>query len=208
MFPFASPQGSKAVAASLIIESRGTNTALETQIIANDAILKAANQGYAIGRTNRGRSSGKYYFEAKKTAGPENSSSGVIIGVCAAGQDLGDDNGSGAAILGYSAGAGYQCWSGTIRTDNVDRHIGSTWANNNIYNVGCAVDFALNKVWFSRSGVWQNGGNPDLGTGGFPLAAGTMFAALGLFRGFSPSDRIYFLQEADALYKPSTFLYW
>lgn len=42
--------------------------------------------------------------------------------------------------------------------------------------IGCCVDFALNRIWWSKNGIWFNG-DPVSGVGGTAFAAGTYYPA-------------------------------
>ncbi|WP_269715760.1 SPRY domain-containing protein [Caulobacter sp. NIBR2454] len=170
-------------------------------------LTKTTSNNYATGRSARGRSAGKWYFEAVKSAGPVGSSSGAIIGLCQASQNLGSN--PSAALLGLSGPSyGYASWNGFIYFNGNQMVAGSTWSD----RVGCAVDLTAKKIWFHNGGTWQfAGSNPATGAGGTNLDPSVfdlpMFAACGVYA-VSPADSMDFIQAGSELYKPAGFLSW
>jgi hypothetical protein len=105
--------------------------------------------------------SGKWYWEVSSTGSTQ-----VMAGICDPRVARGSDPWSSAYIWGY-------------RDDNGNiRHNGTNTAYGNSYTtevIGVAYDADNGKLYFSKSGTWQNSAVPASGTGGFTtdIVAGT-----------------------------------
>ena len=114
--------------------------------------------------------SGKYYFEMKRTyvGSPSNHLAWVgIESTDTAGTTLGSPSGFNTnAIAYYSAGS--------VNKSNVSQSGSwSTWQSNNDI-VQVAIDLDNYFIYFGKNGVWQNSGNPESGgsgTGGIAIVA-------------------------------------
>ena len=106
-------------------------------------------------RATEGKSSGKWYFEVKMdvvAAGYY-----MILGVGSPDANLSGFCGSDAYGWGYFGTDGKKIHS------NVQVVYGAAFGVNDI--IGVAVDIDAHKVWWSKNGAWQGGGNPAAGTG-------------------------------------------
>jgi len=131
----------------------------------------ASNSTFATGTF--GNNTGKWYWEAKNTAG---SSKYNDIGISAA-----SPTSSGSDYLGYkSTGWGYQGIDGNKRNNGSSTSYGNTFDVGDI--IGVALDLTNNKLYFSKNGVWQNSGVPtsgSTGTGAISIANDTWRPAAG-----------------------------
>lgn len=114
-------------------------------------------------RSTKGRTGGKFY--AEMLIGQNNTDvfvgifpSTVNLGVTSPTYPGGDPVISGAGFGLYQAGSTFSKWSG-----DVGASYGNSFTTNSV--VGCAIDTAAGKIWWSIGGVWQNSGDPAAGTG-------------------------------------------
>lgn len=117
-------------------------------------------------RSVAGKSSGKWYWEIKVTAG---GSAQNMVGIGNSAAALGspgmDANGWGYKNSGekYNSGAGFS--------------YGSAWGSLDVISV--ALDMDNGKVWVAKNGTWQSG-NPAAGTDMMYIGlTGTMYAMWG-----------------------------
>ncbi len=126
----------------------------------------SANDGGV--RSVNSRSAGKYYFEVTVNS---IASTFTAIGM-----------GKATAAITGSPGDDANGWS--YLNDGRSYHSGSLSAYGASYVapnvIGVAVDIDAGKMWFSKSGVYQGGGNPAAGTGAvFTDIAGPIFPMVG-----------------------------
>ena len=137
----------------------------------NTITTLAANSTFATGTF--GTNTGKWYWEAKNTAGSLKYND---IGISTA-----SPTSSGSDYLGYgSTGWGYQGIDGNKRNNNSSTSYGNTFDVGDI--IGVALDLTNNKLYFSKNGTWQNSGVPtsgSTGTGAISIADGTWRPAAG-----------------------------
>ena len=106
-----------------------------------------------------GAVSGKYYWECK--IGGNVSPNNATLGVGLSSSYPADSN-----PVGYQSDSwGYKGWDGTVF--NNSSSVGGTWAtfgDGDIIGVAVNLDDeqgGLNKLYFSKNGVWQNGADPS-----------------------------------------------
>lgn len=131
-------------------------------------------------RATLGRSTGKYYFEVQHGGGVDYRMSGLA----SANVDVQ------TGFVASSEGFGYFGSDGKFYTNNAGTAYGATF---NTEVIGVAVDLDANKVWFSKSGTWQNSGDPVAGTNPATssLYSGVLFpAAMGNNSAQTPSSTI------------------
>lgn len=128
---------------------KGTNVALSS-----GNLIAAFNSGIFSNETVRatlGRSTGKYYFEVVHSGGVDYRLSGVATSVPS----------TSTGFVSSTEGFGYLGTDGKFYTNNAGTTYGNTF---NTEVIGVAVDLDAHKLWFSKSGVWQNSGDPTAGT--------------------------------------------
>ena len=112
-----------------------------------------------------GVDTGKYYAEFKYGAA---SSSTGAVGIFGDPQEASRDNqGVGKHTKSYS----YRSSDGQKVIENTASSYGNSYDNGDI--IGMALDLDNNKLYFSKNGSWQNGGDPTsgaTGTGAIPIA--------------------------------------
>ena len=118
--------------------------------------LQTNNSSWKATQTTIGMKTGKFYWEF----GPQlwrDASNHCQPGVAAVG--LGDSYEMG--VTNYTA---FYHYTGTKYINASQSSFGAAW-NDSEYNIiGIAFDADTRKVWFSKNGVWQGGGNPSAGT--------------------------------------------
>ncbi len=121
-------------------------------------------------RSTQSKSSGKWYFEIVITVSSESDDIFVAIG-----RSPGTLNIPGLDSYSY----GYYGNSGIKKTNDVNTAYGDAFGLNDI--IGTALDLDNNKIWWSKNGVWQNGGDPAAGTGeAFSITSAAYNAQTGL----------------------------
>lgn len=126
---------------------------------------------------------GKWYCEFQWVSG--NVSNGMMIGTVNETFSAYEPSVTAPVLYpGYIDGSyGYYGFNGNIY------HKAGAWSYGNTYTlgdiIGLAMDIDNRKIYFSKNGVWQNSGNPELGTN--PAAtlsaiSATWFPAVGFYR--------------------------
>ena len=164
---------------------------------------KTTNDALASVRANFGRSStDNGYFEVR-----------VLLDVGSPYRFVGLSNWAvGSADLNGSCGDdaggwGYYEETGAKYHNNVYTAFGSTYTTDD--QIGVA--FKNGKVWFSKNGVWQGGGDPAAGTGeAFSGLTGTLYPTATLYRVSGTAHVVHFKGSViNCLYPaPSGFGYW
>jgi hypothetical protein len=116
----------------------------------NLRIATAAGNGHY--RANVGMSTGKWYWETVPVSGATPGIHGIGNDSVLPSQNPGQSTGS----FGYYSVTGYKQTSGT------DAAYGSTYTYGDV--IGCAYDATNGKIYWSKNGVWQGGGDPVVGT--------------------------------------------
>ena len=116
----------------------------------NLRIATAAGNGHY--RANVGMSTGKWYWETIPVSGATPGIHGIGNDSVLPSQNPGQSTGS----FGYYSETGYKQTSGT------DSAYGSTYTYQDV--IGCAYDASNGKIYWSKNGVWQGGGDPVAGT--------------------------------------------
>lgn len=111
--------------------------------------------GWCLGRASKPRASGKWYFETLiATAIDVNNIVGIARFLTAKNTHPGLD----AASYSYFGGSGgRKYYNGSYSA------YGSTFGAGDV--IGVALDLSAKKIWFSKNGAWQSGGDPVAGTG-------------------------------------------
>lgn len=82
-------------------------------------------------------------------------------------------------IGAHAGGYAYYQETGQKWNNNAGAAFGSAYATGDVIGVA----FKGGKVWFSKNGVWQGGGDPAAGTGeAFTVSAGDYFPGVSLYR--------------------------
>jgi hypothetical protein len=116
-----------------------------------DATIGAGASSYITGTL--GVSSGKYYFEFTKTA--NSSGNGLImIGVSALDKS--------SRTPGWGTYGWAYCGNGLKYSNSLSDSYGTVYTSGDV--IGCALDMDNGKVWWSKNGVFQNSGDPAVGT--------------------------------------------
>lgn len=134
-------------------------------VLSNNDTQLSSNSGACGARTTKLIPSGKFYAEFAD----------VVAGLSATSCGIGT---AAAALTGYvgtdANGYGYLQGTGTVRNNTADvASGGATYTTGDV--IGCAVDTTLLRVWFSKNGAWQFGGNPATGTGAVSISAGSYY---------------------------------
>lgn len=144
--------------------------------------------GWRSLRGDIGRDTGKYYFEFKVLS---IGNAVTEIGVLTAAASLA--NGQFIGINEY--GWAYK-WNGQKLHDWSVAAYGDSYGSDDI--IGVALDLDNHKIFFSLNGVWQDSGDPVIGTGyAFDNLSGTVYAAASFYvddvtiEHFQPGDFIY-----------------
>ena len=130
----------------------------------NLSVLQTASNVWEAVRSTTSKSSGKWYWETTidVASGPD-----TFVGI-----------GTASEILDYpgitSAGYGYY-------GSNGDKYNGGATSYGVSYTagdvIGVALDLDNGKIWWSKNGAWQAGGNPAAGTGeAYSGITGTYYA--------------------------------
>ena len=118
-------------------------------------------------RATLGRSTGKWYYEMIVSVGGNGFS---FIG---AGTSAATLNG---CCTGNTASWGYYGGPGNLRGLGKNASPNATPYKSGTFTIGVAVDLSLDRIWWSRQGVWQLGGNPATGyKPTFSNVAGTIY---------------------------------
>jgi len=126
----------------------GDNIALS----GGNLVATSTGSGHDGLRANIGKSSSKWYWEVTKSGAGDN----TVIGI-----GTGDANLNG--FCGADAyGWGYEPNGKKVHSYSEDNY-GDTYTLNDI--IGVALDLNNGKIWWSKNGVWQDGGDPGAGTG-------------------------------------------
>lgn len=127
--------------------------------------LTTATNGKGTTRATIGKSSGKWYWEIAFSSGGSTAFTGIA-----------NSSASLIIILGGDAnGWSYFGNNGQKYTNNSGAAYGDTFTTQVI---GIALDMDNGKVWFSKSGIWQNSGDPAAGTNAaFTGLSGTIYPA-------------------------------
>jgi len=151
-------------------------------------------------RATRGRSTGKYYFEARLdivAAGNNTPAVGVanaswvLTPNCAAG-------GLGSWLIQAANGFGYNGSSGNA-------FIGTSTTGDILM---FAIDFTAGKIWYGKNGTWF-AGNPAAGTGAtWSTITGTLFPACQVLGASPPTCTARFAASAFTYTPPSGFSAW
>lgn len=130
-----------------------------------------------------GVSYGKWYCEFEVISG--NTSNGIMIGTVSQTYSAYEPSTTAPVLYpGYIDGSyGYYGFNGNIYHKSASKSYGSTYTMGDI--IGMAMDIDNRRLYFSKNGVWQNSGNPELGTN--PAAtlsaiSAAWFPAIGLYR--------------------------
>jgi len=116
--------------------------------------------------------SGKWYIEAKATAGSYHS-----IGIVDTVSYFNNENASIGDYTISNQQIGYYSNTGTKKVNQSTSSYGNTWTNGDI--IGIALDLDNNYIYFSKNGTWQNSGVPtsgSSGTGGISITSGVYYA--------------------------------
>jgi len=127
-----------------------------------DAEYYTAVDGATI--ANVSKLTGKWYWEVSVTI--QNSSDGMTPVVPSADIRVGVMTSAGNIEVPCgddSQGYAY-CADGKIRNSGVAQDYGDAFDTASGVKIGIAIDLDNHKVWFSKNGVWQNGGDPEAGT--------------------------------------------
>ena len=137
--------------------------------------------------------SGKWYWEVYINRDYSLPPSNIIyVGIGNSSQDLNNYIGSSANSYCYQGNYGRKYFDGNGVS------YGDTYTEGDI--IGIALDLDARKIWWSKNGVWQAGGNPATGTGEAysGIAAGPWFPMISMRRyndqmtaRFSLSDQSY-----------------
>ena len=126
----------------------------------------ADGSAWKIFKSTLGASSGKYYAEFKWIS--DSNTRYAYVGIY-------DEDNYANKVTGYpyvsdiANSVGYYSENGVYYTGGSSTSFGNSYSSNNI--IGCAVDLDNNKLYFSKDGSWQGGGNPTNGTGGISITA-------------------------------------
>jgi hypothetical protein len=117
-------------------------------------------------------SAGKWYIEAKATAGLYHS-----IGIVDTASYFNNENSSIGDYTISNQQIGYYSNTGTKKVNQTTSAYGSTWTNGDV--IGIALDLDNNFIYFSKNGTFQNSGVPtsgSSGTGGISVTSGIFYA--------------------------------
>ena len=144
----------------------------------NTTVLSGSSQ-YSYCTSNFGVGKGKYYIEAKYVANSGGDYSRFGIGykpATSTTDGLGDETGE--AIYRPD---------GVIKVNNSETSSwGATWTTGDIISI--ALDCDNSKLYFSKNGVFQGGGNPTAGTGGIAITDVTTLSTGNYFFGFGDNS--------------------
>ena len=144
--------------------SSGTN--LVPALSNGNLTALADGSTWQIFKSTLGASSGKYYAEFKWIS--DSNTRYAYVGIY-------DEDNYANKVTGYpymsdiANSVGYYSENGVYYTGGSSTSFGNSYSSNNI--IGCAVDLDNNKLYFSKDGSWQGGGNPTNGTGGISITA-------------------------------------
>jgi hypothetical protein len=161
--------------------------------------LSGGNLGAASSALNCGvkgtisRNAGLYYFDVLVT-----NETGLIVGIENAAATVADGHYVGLDVVGIGYGADGKIYSCTA-IGNATSLLGlaATYAAGDL--IGVAVNFTLHKVWFCKSGTWQNG-DPVAGVGGFTIPTDTFFPAVSMSVGGSCTGNFINVYPGDGLH--------
>jgi len=130
---------------------------------------------YAMCTSTLGMASGKYYAEAKLSAGYPQLKFGITCKPAWAANET----------MAFSGSTCYSGSNGALVLDGVTTvGWGSNFAVGDI--IGIAVDLDNNRIYFSVNGTWQNSANPSSGTGSETIVSASSTSTGNYF--FSWSD--------------------
>lgn len=136
----------------------------------NKTATKDTSAGYVSGRAQTARLTGKHYFEVRLDALP---SGDAAIGVANSAESISNWLGATANSWGYWV-SGNRYNSGSAISGYASFGAGDV--------IGVAVDLDADKMWWSKNGTWQGGGDPAAGTSpGYSNVAGDVFPAFSLY---------------------------
>ncbi len=139
--------------------------------VSSDGLSGDASSWYQAVRSDKGVSTGKWYYEYRQN----------VYGTYAFGGFATDEvpltaKGSGPAgnwSQGYQGGYWAVTSGGTIFMSPTGGYGGLDHLSgtNAITDVGFALDLDNNRMYVRYNGVWQNGADPEAGTGGYEIAS-------------------------------------
>lgn len=159
---------------------------------------------FRAARATEKQSSGKYYFELLISEVTYGGYATTYVGI-----------GKSAAPLSFPGtdnnGYGYYGYNGKKYYNGSGYTYGGKFQQGDI--IGIAVDLDNGKIWFALNGVWQDSGNPTLGTGyAFSGLSGEFFPMAGIYSGydhhqtvrgrFAATDFTYSLPELFSAWEP------
>ena len=138
-----------------------------SSVVLNDGNLSGnASSYYQVVRGTEGVSSGKWYWEWKANPYGTYARTGIMADGLSVSASLEEDG----AYWAY-LNNGTKFWLGS---QGFQTGVGSNTYDNQVHDVALAVDLDAGKVYVRYDGVWQNGADPDAGTGGFDIDAADM----------------------------------
>jgi len=167
--------------------SNGNTTVSSTSAFANSSVLSLNTHN-----------SGKYYFEFAFNNYLFNS--------------IGINNDVKSTAVNSQVGDTVHSW-GWFNQNNT-YHSGSTTAygpgGTNGMVLGCAIDWAAGKIWWSKNNVWVNSGDPAAGTNPAYTGQtfGTAYIAVNLYNGSPTSGTCKFTSASLTYAPPSGFSAW
>jgi len=119
----------------------------------NMTVEHTGSTGWGMVRSDIGWDAGKWYWEV--TIDVHNGPYGLIGAVP---QSQATNNYPGQIDHSY----GYSAFDGNRFSGGSNTTYGASYTAGDI--IGVALDLDNGRIWFSKNGVWQNSGNPSLGT--------------------------------------------
>lgn len=151
----------------------------------------ASAAAWAAARGNASITTGQQYLEI--TIG--DMLTDICIGICKSAMGLSDKVGADAY------GWGYQASTGNKVTGGVATAYGDPCVAGDV--IGIIPDITNGKLYFTRNGVVQGGGDPVAGTGAaFTGLSGAFFPAISLYDPSSTAESVFL--DADFAYDPPT----
>jgi hypothetical protein len=109
-----------------------------------------------------GMSKGKWYFEAKVTAGSSGNPRG-LVGICYNPYSI-DSNGEYMGSTQDPGSIAYYAQNGDVYKASSSVYSGSDFDTGD--TISCALDLDNQEVYFAKNGTWQNSGDPTSGATG------------------------------------------
>lgn len=194
---FSSPGGGGTGTVTFNPSDKGANIALTS---GNLVATKNAGSAFESVRATRSIAhTDSGYFEIYIAEGSV--SPFIFVGIATSSLSLSNYPGSDTNSWGY-----YQ-ETGAKYTNSSPTAYGATYTNTDVIGVA----FKNGKLWFAKNNTWQNSGNPAAGTGeAFSGITGTLFPAVGLWKGAVPRHQVGFRPNSGAFTysPPSGFLPW